>query len=329
MLSVVVGCGLALGALRPASAETIGEMQRWGEQLGAELSRYLPSTDLPGLGLERTPLFSAFANETYDYKGAKSMVRKYPSYVVHRTWIFSDPELERQEADLERKKTERQESFLKEMEDFRAADAADREAAEQAYKAQQASEQGDWNARLQQYTQQMTVLLNQGKTQEAGALAGKIGSPPAHAGVFVYAPEKALEDRYDAEQKKLAEQAHELSIRHRNLNIAIYANRTPTATAPKFHPKPAGTLAGRPLWRQDEGEYNEPGQHFLDLAVALGPPDFHMPQVLIGHKELAVKTIVVWAFLQSTNSTLRADEEAARRVLETLDYDALARLITP
>jgi len=304
-------------------------MQRWGEQLGEALARYLPSTDLPGLTLEPTPLFSAFANETYVYKGAQSVVRKYPSYVVHRTWIFSDPELERQEAELEREKKERREAFQKELEQFRLTHAADRAAAEHAYQAEQAKEEQEWHDRVKQYTDQMTALLSQGKAQEAAALGAKLGSPPAHLGPFVYPPEKALEDGYDAEQKKFEERARALSIRHRTVDIAIYANRTPTATAPKFHPKPAGTLAGHPLWRQDEGEYNNPGQHFLDLAVGLGPPDFHMPQVLIGHKELSVKTIVVWAFLQSTNSLVREDEETMRKVLETIDYDALARMITP
>ena len=327
--AAVVSCALALGALRPASAETVEEMQRWGEQLGAELSRYLPSTDLPGLTLEPTPLFSAFANETYDYKGAQSMVRKYPSYVVHRTWIFSDPELERQEAQLERDKNEQRESFDKALAEFERVHGAERKAAEEAYRAQQAKETQEYEARVKQFTAQFEELMKEGKYQAAAALGDKMAPPGEHVGAFVYPPLKALTDAYDREQKTLDERARALGSRRRTVDIYIYANRTPTATAPKFHPKPAGTLAGHPLWRQDEGEYNNPGQHFLDLAVALGPPDFRMPQVLIGHKELAVKVITVWVFLQSINSVVREDEETMRKVLETINYDGLAKLITP
>jgi len=326
---LVAGWALALGAARPATAETVEEMQRWGEQLGEELARYLPSTDLPGLTLEPTPLFSAFANETYDYKGARSMVRKYPSYVVHRTWIFSDPELERQQAQLERDKKEQRESFEKASAEFERVHGAERKAAEEAYRAQQAKETQVYEARVKQFTAQLEELMKEGKYQEAAALGDKMAPPGEHVKAFVYPPLKALADTYDAQQKTLDEHAHALDARRRTVDIYIYANRTPSATAPKFHPKPAGTLAGHPLWRQDEGEYNNPGQHFLDLAVALGPPDFHMPQVLIGHKELAVKVITVWVFLQSINSMVREDEATMRRVLETIDYDGLAKLITP
>jgi hypothetical protein len=49
-------------------------------------------------------ILSAFANETYDYKGANSMARKYPSYPVHQTWWFDDAGLSRQMADLEEEK---------------------------------------------------------------------------------------------------------------------------------------------------------------------------------------------------------------------------------
>ena len=64
-------------------------LQSWGAAIGAALVKFLPKT-APGLTVEPEPVFSAFANETYVYKGAQSMVRKYPSYVVHQTWTFDD-----------------------------------------------------------------------------------------------------------------------------------------------------------------------------------------------------------------------------------------------
>lgn len=53
------------------------------------------------------------------------------------------------------------------------------------------------------------------------------------------------------------------------------------------------------------------------------------PKVKIGHRELVVKSIVVWAWIQSHPDTIKADEVAVRKVLESMDYDGLAKLIEP
>jgi len=166
-------------------------------------------------------------------------------------------------------------------------------------------------------------FIKEGKYEELS----KLGDPPKNLGPFVYPPEKAFTDAYNAEQKDRDDQARALESKRRSVEFAIYANRTPTATAPKFHPKPTAILAGHPLWRQDEGKINGPTTLFLDLAVSLGPPKFEMPQVLIAHKELAVKTIVVWAFLQTRDDTTAADEAVVRKIMEFIDYQGLAKLI--
>jgi hypothetical protein len=41
---------------------------------------YLPNASPWGMSVDPYPPFSSFANETYEYKGANSEVRKYPSY---------------------------------------------------------------------------------------------------------------------------------------------------------------------------------------------------------------------------------------------------------
>src|ERR1700680_808073 len=90
---------LAFGALllaNSAAAQDEDAVSRWGQKTGDALVRFLPKAAPWGLSVDPDPLFSAFANETYEYKGANSLVRKYPSYVVHRTWWFDDAELSRQ-----------------------------------------------------------------------------------------------------------------------------------------------------------------------------------------------------------------------------------------
>ncbi len=70
-------------------------------------------------------------------------------------------------------------------------------------------------------------------------------------------------------------------------------------------------------------------ESLVDLAVFLGPPGYENPKVKIGHRELAVKSIVVWAWIESRPDMIQADEAAAKRVLESVDYNGLAKLIEP
>jgi len=67
----------------------------------------------------------------------------------------------------------------------------------------------------------------------------------------------------------------------------------------------------------------------VDLAVFVGPPGYENPKVKIGHRELTTKSIVVWAWIESRPDTIQADEAAARKVLESINYDGLAKLIAP
>jgi hypothetical protein len=57
--------------------------------------------------------------------------------------------------------------------------------------------------------------------------------------------------------------------------------------------------------------------------------DMKNPKVRIGHGELAVRSIVVWAWIESRPDTTQTDEAAARKVLQSINYDGLSKLIEP
>jgi hypothetical protein len=143
---------------------------------------------------------------------------------------------------------------------------------------------------------------------------------------------QALTEPYDKHQKDMDARERQLTNRKRQVSFQIHTNRTPTTTAPRFtRIKPAGTLAGHPFYRQDEGnsKAGDWDASFVHLAVFLGPPGYVNPKTKIGHREFVVKSIVVWAWIQSHANTIMADEATARKVLESMDYDGLAKLIQP
>jgi hypothetical protein len=307
---------LAFGTLllaNSAAAQDEDALSRWGEKTGDALVRFLPKAARWGLSVDPSPLFSAFANETYDYKGANSLVRKYPSYVVHQTWWFDDGELSRQLADLNKEKEASKQDTEKAMDEFSRLHGAEMKALEKAHLAE-----------METLAQQGADLAKQGKYDQAQAVMQKI-TP------FQYAPLDSLTKAIDKRQQDIADRERELANRRRQVNFRIYTNRTPTTTAPKFAPKPAGALVGHPFYRQVEGNTNMGSrvESFVDLAVFVGPPGYENPKVKIGHKELAVKCIVVWVWIESRPDTIRADEATVRKVLESMDYDGLAKLIEP
>jgi hypothetical protein len=308
----------ALGAVlltNSAAAQDTDSMSRWGQTTGDALVHFLPNASRWGMTVDPYPLFSAFANETYDYKGANSMVRKYPSYVVHQTWWFDDAGLAREMADLEKEKAALKQETEKSGDEFFRAHDAEMKAFEKAHLAE-----------METLSKQVADLTQQGKTEQADAVLKKLeGLSP------VYPPYQALTASLDKRQQELADRERTLTNRKRQVSFRIYTNRTPLTTAPKYAPKPAGTLAGRPFYRQDEGSMKAGNwdSSLVDLAVYVGPPGWENPGVKIGHKELAVKCIVVWAWIESHPITVKADEAAVRKVLESMDYDGLAKLIEP
>jgi hypothetical protein len=298
----------------PAPAQDEQAMSHWGQTTGGALVHFLPNAAPWGLSPDTSPIFSAFANETYDYKGANSMVRKYPSYVVHQTWWFDDAELSRQTADLQKQEEAFKQEQARLLEEFQRVHGAEMKAVEKAHLTE--------NEAL---AKNGADLAKQGKYDEAQAVMQKI--TPFH-----YAPLDSLTQSLNQRQQAMTDREQALAGRRRQVNFRIYTNRTPSTTAPKYAPKPAGTLVGHPFFRQDEGNMKMGGdrlESLMDLAVFLGPPGYENPRVKIGHKELAIKCIVVWAWIEARPDTVKADEATARKVLEKIDYEGLAKLIEP
>ncbi len=311
---------LAFGALllvHSAAAQDEEAWNRWGKTMGDTLVRFLPNASRWGMSVDPYPPFSAFATETYAYKGADSIVHKYPSYIVHQTWWFDDAELSRQTADLEKEKEAAKQEFEKASEEFYKVHGEEMKALEKAHLAE-----------MNALATQIGDLARQGKYDESQAVVKKLEK----LGPFVYPPLQALTESYDKHQKDIADRERQLSNRKRQVSFQIHTNRTPVTTAPKFvSMKPAGTLAGHPFYRQDEGnsKAGDWDASLVYLAVFLGPPGYENPKVRIGHREFAVKSIVVWAWIQSHPKTIKADEAAVRKVLEAMDYNGLAKLTEP
>ena len=309
---------LAVAALlltNSAAAQDADAMSRWGQTTGDALIRFLPNATPWGMTVDRDPIFSAFANETYDYKGANSLVRKYPSYVVHQTWWFDDAGLAQQTADLEKEKAALKQEVETAGEEFYRVHGAELKAFQKTRLAE-----------METLSKQVADLTQQGKSEQAQAVLKKIEELPA-----VYPPYQALMSSLDKRQQELTDRERTLTNRRRQVNFRIYTNRTPLTTAPKYAPKPAGALAGHPFYRQDEGtlKAGDGDTSLVDLAVYVGPTGWENPRVKIGQKELAVKCIVVWAWIESHPDTIKADEAAVKKVLESIDYNGLAKLIEP
>lgn len=104
---------LAVGALliaNSAEAQAPEEWDQWGKTLGDRLVRFLPNAATLDMSVDPHPPFRTFANETYAYKGADSMVYKYPSYIIHQTWWLNDPELAQQMTEFSQGKRRREAS---------------------------------------------------------------------------------------------------------------------------------------------------------------------------------------------------------------------------
>jgi hypothetical protein len=310
---LTIGSVLLTGSL---PAQDDDAVQRWGKATGDRLLHFLPNASPWGMTVDPYPPFSSFANETYQYRGADSQVRRYFSYIVHQSWFFDDSELSRQLADLQREQAALKQELDRASDEFVRVHGAEMKAFEKAHLAE-----------MNALGSQIADLTRQGKYDEAQAVMNKVAKPEA----VVYPPYQALTESFDKRQNDIADRERTLESRRRSVSFQIHTNRTPTTTAPRFAPKPSGTLAGHPFYRQDEesSKAGDSGSSIVDLAVFLAPPGYENPRVKIEHRELAVKSIVVWAWVVSHPDRIKADEAAARKILESIDYDGLVKLIEP
>jgi len=311
---------LVLGAFllaNSAAGQDAAAFDRWGKSMNDALVRFLPNASAFGMTVDPYPPFSGPATETYEYKGANSMLSKYPSYIVHQTWWVNDAELARQTAEVKKEKGAFKHERDAALQEFMKAHGDEMRAAQKAHLAE-----------MEKLQKEGADLFNQGKMAQGQAVLGKL----QELGAFAYPPYQTLTESLDKRQKELDDRERNLTNRRRKVSFQIHTNRTPTTTAPAFSPmKPAGTLAGHPFYRELRGNLNMGSwtETMVDLAVFLGPAGYQNPKIQIGHRELVVKSIVVWAWIESRPDTIQADETAARRVLESIDYNGLSKLIKP
>lgn len=297
-----------------AAGQDEAAWNRWMKATGDALTRFLPNASPFGMTVDPYPPFSGPANETYTYKGPDSMLHQYPSYIVHQTWWYDDAELARQTADWQREQDAFKQEMQKTTTEFYKLHGEEMKAWDKAQREQ-----------MDNLQKQAAPLLQQGKYEEYGKMMQKVT-------ISVYPPYKELTDSLDKRQKEMDDRGRKLENRRRQVSFQIHTNRTPSTTAPAFTGmKPAGALAGHPLYRQLRGNWNMGSriEALVDLAVFVGPPGYENPKVKIGNREFTTKCVVVWAWIESLPDKIQADEATARKVLESVDYNGLAKLIQP
>ena len=302
LMSLAAG---ALFLLSPAAAQDDDFVSRWGQTTGDALVPFLPNAAPWGFSPDPAPIFNAFANDTS---------HKYIAIVVHKSWWFDDAELSRQMADLEKEKQALKQEQEKATEDFQRDHGKEMQALEKTRVTE-----------MQTLSKQAEDLFRQGKYEEGKAVMGKIKPfqyPPSFESSMA-----ALHKR----QQDLTDREGELFRRRRQVSFRIYTNRTPSTTAFAYPAKPIGTLAGRTLYRQSYtikmGEDYETANS--NLAIYLGPSGFQNPHVSLAERQPKVQCIVVWAWIESLPDKIQADEATVKKVLESIDYDGMSKLIEP
>ena len=309
----LVSLGLAFGGAYAQSDNSA--LVSWGDTIGHRLLELLPKP-ASGLTAANETVFSAFSYNFIGYKGPKAIAERYPTYVVHQAWVFDEPELERRLATLRADNKARQDEFPRKLEEFQRTHAADKQAAEQAYQQEHAQAVKDMNARMAK----MNELIKEGKYAEIG----KLGDAPPNMGPFIYKPEQAFVEANEADLRDRDQRLRQLEGTHRRVEFWIYTNRTPLSS-PGRRPKPAGTLAGHPLFREDQGRLTGSELQYVNLGVLVGPPDVEVSQP--PGTPYAVKAIAVWGMLITRDDVAAGDEERVRRILEAVDYPGLTKLL--
>lgn len=305
----------AFAAAQNQDAQNQDAMIRWGEATLDKIEPFLP--DARPLGF--TP---ELPNPAADFKAfANQASRKYMELLVHKNWWFDDADLSRQLEEVRKEEEALKQEFEASSKDFATTHGAEMEARKRSHEAE-----------MEAASKQAQVLFQQGKYAEGKAVIDKI--KPLHYPAAL----ESLIASFDTRQEDLAGRERSLLARRRSVSFRIYTNRTPMTTAisrkssaPEYQLRPNGMLSGHPFYRQAQITGLNPrlDQPAIKLAIYLGPMNFQNPPVKLGEADLKVKSIVVWAWIESRPDTVQADEAAVKKVLATMDYDGLAKLIEP
>jgi len=156
---------------------------------------------------------------------------------------------------------------------------------------------------------QIQEFVKNGQMKEAQAAVQKMQA---------YGPNEARDKEADDRIRNLKGSA-------RSLEIYIEANATAANTLDPSA-QTSGTIHAHPLYRIVWPGPVKP-LTWINLAVYVGPPGFQNPNT--GGSKEVLKCALVWVRVTTRPDTLKSDEALARKVLEALDYDGLAKLIQP
>jgi len=290
----------ALLLLSPVTAQNDNALSQWIEATSEKLAGFLPDAAPEGL-----------IPEQYVFKGAANDTpHKYICVLAHQDWRFGDPELSRQIDETDRQEKSLNQELLDSVKQF-----------DQDHKA----EIDAFEKKLQALQNQYEDLMKQGKYKEGQELMQHI------ADLQQQNPRAVFIHSFDKRSEQIAERKRNLPGLWRTVNFRIGTNRTLVTAIPSFHLQPSGTLAGRSLYREQKIERLTPGHELATVALAifLGPPGYQNPPANLGERQLKVKCIFVWAWIQSRPDKVQADEALARKILEKINYDGLSKLIEP
>ncbi|HKW62804.1 MAG TPA: hypothetical protein VJN89_09690 [Candidatus Acidoferrum sp.] len=171
-------------------------------------------------------------------------------------------------------------------------------------------------AEVQALQKQYVDLVAQHQMTEAQATAEKM---------------QKLTSAGDAKVNELDDKIRGLQGRSRMLQIMIHGNEAlADALAPEGQrPQPSGTIKGHSVYRVTSKVLGGPSAPEVFLAIYLGPEGFRNPAVEVPSVTAGPKCFTVLARVQPRADTVQADEAVARKMLEAIDLDGLAKLIQP
>lgn len=280
-----------------ADAQSPQGIVAWAKTTGESLTRFLPSPVpglIPRMSRDSTNYNQPNADSGYG-EGSRGNEVGYIPIFVTQNWRYDEPELVQQAAASRDKSMSDAKQQAKDIQDYQKAHAAE----------------------IKEVQKQMADLARAGRYQEMQEAQKKLMalmSPPG-SGKNLDAPDPLK--------------------RARSLNVLIIANETRLPSTgfiggniPGNMMTAAGALKGHPLYRytkhrDDFGALSEQ----VVLAVFLGPAQFHESFPANSNLIGKLKCISVRVNVQSRPDTAKADEQLARQLLETIDYDGLAKLI--
>lgn len=135
-------------------------------------------------------------------------------------------------------------------------------------------------------------------------------------------------DELERRTRAIEDSTASLERRARRVTFAIRANQPPAPAGMEGRPSTVAPIKGLPVLRYtfDDTSY-EPVPRGIRLEVVIGPADFKNPGVRDESMKTGVKVITVSAGVHTTAADAAADEALLRKLLESVDYEGLKKLL--